>query len=113
MVYVLYKTYIVIMNVDPPIDISFRPDRWHIEVSVSHARAHLPELVDEVRQGRTVYLTRYGKRAAALVQPATAAQAEDEENAYWAARAHEAETSPGRSVPWPEVLAEAEGTNTG
>lgn len=91
-----------------PIDVSFRPGTAPIEVTVSHARAHLPELLDEVRQGRTVYLTRYGRRQAALVPPSVAAEAEQQEDAYWAARAQESLTSPGRSVPWPEVVAEAE-----
>jgi prevent-host-death family protein len=104
----LYKTYIVIMNPEPPIDVSFRAQHCHIEVTVSHARAHLPELLDEVRQGRTIYLTRYGRRQAALVPPATAAEAQQQEDTYWAARAQQALTSPGESVPWPEVVAEAE-----
>ncbi|HEX5118331.1 MAG TPA: type II toxin-antitoxin system prevent-host-death family antitoxin [Pseudonocardiaceae bacterium] len=101
------------MTPGPPLDISFRPQDLHIEVTVSHARAHLPELVDQVRQGRTVYLTRYGKRQAALVAPATADEAERQEDAYWSARAYEAEASPGESTPWPEVIAEAERTQTG
>ncbi|HEY1571476.1 MAG TPA: type II toxin-antitoxin system prevent-host-death family antitoxin [Pseudonocardiaceae bacterium] len=110
MSYVLYKTYDVIMTPDPPLDVSFRPQDLHIEVTVSHARAHLPELVEQVRQGRAVYLTRYGTRQAALVAPATAEEAERQEDAYWSARAHKAETSPGKPIPWPEVLAEVERT---
>lgn len=34
---------------------------------MSHARAHLPELVERVRDGEIVYLLRYGRRVAALV----------------------------------------------
>ena len=42
--------------------------RRHAEVvSVSQARAHLPELVERVRDGEIVYLSRYGRRVAALV----------------------------------------------
>ena len=108
MSYILYNTYSVIMNPEPPIDVSFRPQHPHLEVTVSHARAHLPELLEEVRQGRTVYMTRYGRRQAALVPPAAADQVMEQEDAYWSARAREAQTSPGESVPWPEVLAEAE-----
>lgn len=106
--YVLYNTYVVIMSPDPPLDVSFRPQDRHLEVTVSHARAHLPELLEEIRQGRTIYLTRYGRRQAALVPPTTADQAEQQEDAYWSARARAAAASPGESVPWSEVVAEAE-----
>lgn len=111
MSYILYKTYSVVMTPEPPIDISFRPQDPRLEVTVSHARAHLPELLEEVRQGRTVYVTRYGRRQAALVPAATADQAMEQEDAYWSARARQAQASPGESIPWPEVLAEAERTS--
>jgi len=42
-------------------------DRVGDDVSVSHARAHLPELIERVRDGETVFLSRYGRRVAALV----------------------------------------------
>jgi prevent-host-death family protein len=41
--------------------------RADASVSVSHARAHLAELVERVRDGEIVYLSRYGRRLAALV----------------------------------------------
>lgn len=93
---------------DTHFDISFRPEDLHVEVTVSHARAHLPELLDEVRDGRTVYLTRYGKRLAALVAPDTAEQAERLEDAYWSGRAKAAIDSNASTLPWSQVLSEAE-----
>jgi prevent-host-death family protein len=50
--------------------------RAEVDVSVSHARAHLPELIDRVRDGETVYLSRYGRRVAALVPVEVATRAE-------------------------------------
>jgi prevent-host-death family protein len=90
------------------VDISFRALEFHIEVSVSHARAHLPELLDNVRDGGVVYLTRYGKRLAALV-PADAAEYLDRlEDEYWSKRANDAVKSNEPSIPWEEVVAELE-----
>jgi prevent-host-death family protein len=80
-----------------------------VDVTISYARAHLPELVDAVRSdGRTVYLSRYGKRVAALVPPDAAeflARVEDE---YYAKRAQEALASGGPSIPLEQVIAELE-----
>jgi prevent-host-death family protein len=93
---------------DPPppqVDISFRPMEFHIEVSVSHARAHLPELLDNVRDGGVVYLTRYGKRLAALV-PTDAAQYLDRlEDEYWSKRANDVLTSDPTFVPLAQAVA--------
>lgn len=50
--------------------------RADAEVSVSHARAHLPELVERVRDGEIVYLSRYGRRVAALVPVEVAKRSE-------------------------------------
>lgn len=96
-----------------PIDVSFRPQRWHVEVAVSHARATLPELLDDVRAGGVVYLTRYGKRLAALVPAGVAEHVERLEDDYWSRRAQaasEAATTDDAqpSIPWPQVVAELE-----
>lgn len=53
-----------------------RADAEVTEVAVSHARAHLPELVERVRDGEIVYLSRYGRRVAALVPVEVADAAE-------------------------------------
>lgn len=108
----MYNLYIRHMTEDTPkhpqVDISFRALEFHIEVSMSHARAHLPELLDNVRDGGVVHLTRYGKRVAALV-PIDAAEYLDRlEDEYWSKRAKEAIESNEPSVPWEEVVAELE-----
>jgi prevent-host-death family protein len=114
MLYKTYNLYIELMDTTPPpqtpptVDISFRAMEFHIEVSVSHARANLPELLDDIRDGGTVYLTRYGKRIAALV-PADAAEYLDRlEDEYWSRRAREAVDSDEPSIPWTQVVAELE-----
>ncbi|HEX9336260.1 MAG TPA: type II toxin-antitoxin system Phd/YefM family antitoxin [Pseudonocardiaceae bacterium] len=97
------------MVTQPTVDISFRAtDTVHVEVSISHARAHLPELLDEVREGATIYLTRYGKRLAALVPAEAAEHLEQLEDTYWSSRANQAANSPDPPVPWTEVVAELE-----
>lgn len=92
----------------PPVDVAFPPEQFVIEVSLSHARAHMPELIDEVRDGATVYLTRYGKRVAAIVPAEAADYLERVEDEYWAERAEEARASGGPSIPWDQVVAELE-----
>jgi prevent-host-death family protein len=91
-----------------PIDVSFRPQDLRIEVTVSHARAHLPDLLEQVRDGTTVYLTRYGRPLAALVPPTAAERLERLEDAYWSDRARQAISSAEPPVPWEQVVAELE-----
>jgi prevent-host-death family protein len=90
------------------IDVSFRPQDLSVEVTVSHARAHLPELLDDVRGGSTVYLTRYGKRLAALVPPESAERLAEQDDAYWSDRAKAALHSEGESIRWPQAVATLE-----
>lgn len=90
------------------LDVSFRPQRWRIEVSVSHARANLPELLEDVREGGVVYLTRYGKRLAALVPAAAAEYLERVEDDYWSRRARDAMAGDQPAIPWEQVVAELE-----
>lgn len=90
------------------VDVSFRPQRWRIEVSVSHARANLPELLEDVREGGVVYLTRYGKRLAALVPAAAAEYLERAEDDYWSRRARDAMTGDQPAIPWEQVVTELE-----
>lgn len=119
MLYKTYNSYIDDMTTtpngpadDPPsgitLDVSFRPQRWHIEATVSHTRANLPELLEGVRAGGVVYLTRYGKRLAALVPAAAAEQLERAEDEYWSRRAREAVSLDESSIPWEQVVAELE-----
>jgi prevent-host-death family protein len=112
MAYKMYNLYVGHMAEDTPkhpqVDISFRAMEFHIEVSMSHARAHLPELLDNVRDGGVVHLTRYGKRVAALVPTDAAEYLDRLEDDYWSKRAKEAIESNEPSVPWEEVVAELE-----
>jgi prevent-host-death family protein len=89
-------------------DISFRGTQFAVEVAVSHARAHLPDLLDDVRDGATVYLTRYGKRLAALVPADAAEYLERVEDEYWSTRAKVSTASDEPSIPWEQVVAEME-----
>jgi prevent-host-death family protein len=100
------------MTTPPPVDISFRAtDAVHVEISISHARAHLPELLDQVREGTTIYLTRYGKRLAALIPAEAAEHLTHLEDAYWTTRAQQAADSPDPPIPWAELVAELEATD--
>lgn len=78
------------------------------EIPASEARNHMGELLDAVRDGEIVYLTRRGKRIAAMVPADVAEHYEQLEDAYWSRRAAEADT--GDTVPWSVALAELEGT---
>lgn len=49
------------------------------EVQASEAKAHLPQLLDEVERGETVVITRYGRPIARLVPEAERRQAEIDE----------------------------------
>jgi len=89
----------------PPVDISFRAMEFHIEVSISHARAHLPELLDNVRDGGVVYLTRYGKRLAALVPTDAAEYLDRLEDEYWSKRAKDVLASDPTFVPLAQAVA--------
>lgn len=80
-----------------------------VELAATEARSRWPELIDEVRDGGVVYLTRYGKRIAALVPADVAETYERIEDDYWARRAAEAQASSENPVPWTEAIAELEG----
>lgn len=62
-----------------------------IELSLTDARSQLPALAETiVRDGGIVYLTRYGRRVAAIVPADVAESYEHMENAYLSALADEA-----------------------
>lgn len=91
----------------PPVtmDVSFRASEFAIEVSVSHARAHLPEILDGIRDGAMVYLTRYGKRLAAMVPADAGEYLERVEDEYWSKRAGAVLSSNPTFVPLDEAIA--------
>ncbi len=82
------------------------------ELPASEVRARLPELVEAVRDGEFVYVTRYGKRVAALVPADVAENYERIEDEYWAGRAAEVRRSGHDPVPWADAVAELEGDAT-
>lgn len=76
------------------------------EVNVTEARGQLPELLDtEVRDGGTVYLTRYGRRVGAIVPAELAERLDELEDAYWTQRAEAVLAKGEPTVPWDEAVA--------
>ncbi len=82
------------------------------EVPVTEARNRMAELIDAVADGEFVYLTRRGRRVAALMPADVAEHYEQIEDDYWARRAAEAHerlsAHPEAMVPWDQVIAELE-----
>jgi antitoxin (DNA-binding transcriptional repressor) of toxin-antitoxin stability system len=87
-------------------DIAFVPASVTIEVSISHARAHLPDLLEQIRDGKTVYFSRYGKRIAALVPAAAGEYLARVEDEYWSARARKVLDAGELAVSWERAVAE-------
>lgn len=80
-----------------------------IEVSVSEARSHLPELLDtQVREGGIVYVTRYGRRVGAVVPVELAERISELEDDYWSRRAADVRARNEPTVPWDQAIAELE-----
>jgi antitoxin (DNA-binding transcriptional repressor) of toxin-antitoxin stability system len=85
-----------------------------VEVTVTDARARLPELIDtEIRDGAVVYLTRYGRRVGAVVPAEVAERFELWEDAYWSHRAAEVLQRDEPTVPWEQAVAELEAGDAG
>ena len=49
-----------------------------IEISVSEARAQLADLVDQAEDGKVIYISRHGRRVAAITPPNLPAEAASE-----------------------------------
>lgn len=78
------------------------------EVTVTEFRGNLAANIDRVEMdGEFVYLTRNGRRIAALMPADIAENYERIEDDYWAHRAADARTEPAR--PLSEVIADLEG----
>nr|WP_285487181.1 type II toxin-antitoxin system prevent-host-death family antitoxin [Amycolatopsis taiwanensis] len=68
-------------------------------------REHLADLLDLVdREGRRVYVTKRGRRVAAIVPVDVAERSEEEEDAYWAARAARVLEAGEPTVAWDEAV---------
>lgn len=66
------------------------------------------DVVDHVRDGGTTYLTKYGKRVAAVVPPDVAEWFEQVEDEYWMRRAQEVRDRGEPTVSWEQAVAELE-----
>ena len=86
-----------------------------MELPASEARSRISELLDAVADGEFIYLTRRGKRVAALMPADIAENYEKIEDEYWARRAEEARarlaSGEDEVIPFDQLVAEAEGTN--
>jgi prevent-host-death family protein len=84
-----------------------------IELPASEARSRISELLDAVASGEFIYLTRRGKRVAALMPADIAENYEKIEDEYWARRADEARArlaaGEDEVIPFDQLIAEAEG----
>lgn len=83
-----------------------------VEVPASEARSRISELLDAVADGEFVYLTRRGKRVAALMPADIAENYEKIEDEYWARRASEARArlaaGEDEVISFDQLVAEAE-----
>lgn len=79
----------------------------NIELSLTEARNRLPELAETtVRDGGIVYLTRYGRRLAAIVPTDVAENYERMESAYLSALADEAKADTEAPLSTAELVKE-------
>lgn len=99
------KTYSLHMSAEPA-ELGTR------DIPATEARNRMAELIDSVADGEFVYLTRRGKRVAALMPADVAEHYEQIEDEYWARRAAQAHERmrehPEAAVPWAQVIAELE-----
>lgn len=77
------------------------------ELPIEQAQEHLAEVVEDAeRAGEVVYLTRHGRRVAAIVSPELAAEIEAAEDAADLAAARAALEEGGEPIPWEQVKVE-------
>ena len=83
-----------------------------IELTASEARSRISELIDVVADGEFVYLTRRGRRVAALMPADIAENYEKIEDEYWARRAAEAKerlaAGEDEVISFDQLIADAE-----
>lgn len=86
-----------------------------LEIPASEVRSKISELLDAVADGEFVYLTRRGRRVAALMPADIAENYEKIEDEYWARRADEARArlAAGEDdvISFDQLLAEAENSH--
>jgi len=85
------------------------------ELPASEARSRISELLDAVADGEFIYLTRRGRRVAALMPADIAENYEKIEDEYWARRAEEARArlaaGEDEVIPFDQLVTEAEGAH--
>ncbi|MGH7867868.1 MAG: type II toxin-antitoxin system Phd/YefM family antitoxin, partial [Candidatus Dormibacteraceae bacterium] len=80
------------------------PEEWN-ELNATQAKNHFGALLEHVRDGGTTYITRNGRKIAALVPVDAAEYLERLEDEYWGRRADEvlATTSEDEWIPMEQV----------
>ena len=77
------------------------------EMPIEQAQEHLDQVVEDAgRAGEVIYLTRRGRRVAAIVPPELAAEIEAAEDEADLAAARAALEEGGEPIPWEQVKAE-------
>ncbi len=108
----MIKLYNENMNAQPVDPVN---ERGVTELPASEARSRISELLDAVADGEFIYLTRRGKRVAALMPADIAENYEKIEDEYWARRAEEARarlaSGEDEVIPFDQLVAEAEGAH--
>jgi prevent-host-death family protein len=80
------------------------PGPW--EIPVTEARTQLAEVIEHAGTGEIIYLTRHGRRVAAIVPVDGAEALERAEDAYLSRLAAQAEAEGGEPIPMADLIAE-------
>jgi len=76
------------------------------EIPVTDARTQLAEVIEHVGTGEIIYLTRHGRRVAAIVPVDDAEALERAEDAYLSRLAAQAVAEGGEPIPMADLIAE-------
>jgi prevent-host-death family protein len=97
--YTPYRMYAWVMAVA-----AREPGPW--EIPVTDARTQMAEVVEHAGTGEIIYLTRHGRRVAAVVSVDDAEALERAEDAYLSRLAAQAEAEGGQPIPMADLIAE-------
>jgi antitoxin Phd len=76
------------------------------DIPVTDARTRLADVIEQAGTGEITYLTRHGRRVAAIVPADVAEALERAEDAYLSRLAAQAEAEGGKPIPMAELVAE-------